>query len=354
MTLAATDADGDALTYAVAAGARARHAQRQRRDGRTYTPAAGYSGADSFTYSASDGSATSNAATVSHHGRRVNRAPVATTGSLTTDQGTAAAVTLQATDPDGDALDVHDRLLARARHPQRHAARRARTRRRRLLRHRLVHVQGERRQAESNVATVSITVSAPLTPPPPTPDEPKPQKTEVADPCRARCSSRRRRAGRSSRLTDTDTLRFGVVFDTTKGTLRLTVAKDRKGDESTLDVTGGQFVATQDKTLLTTLTLTGGNFGVCGKRKLASVATTPPPKKKSVRHLWGNGKGRFRTKGRYSAATVRGTHWLTDDRCDGTLTYVKRGTVSVLDYPEAPHGDGQAGPQLPRAARSAS
>ena len=47
--------------------------------------------------------------------------------------------------------------------------------------------------------------------------------------------------------------------------------------------------------------------------------------------LWGNGKGRFRTNGKYSAATVRGTIWLTEDRCDGTLTTVKRGTVSVRD-----------------------
>jgi hypothetical protein len=52
-----------------------------------------------------------------------------------------------------------------------------------------------------------------------------------------------------------------------------------------------------------------------------------------VRHLWGNGKGRFRTKGRYSSATVRGTHWLTDDRCAGTLTYVARGTVTVVNFP---------------------
>ena len=27
--------------------------------------------------------------------------------------------------------------------------------------------------------------------------------------------------------------------------------------------------------------------------------------------LWGNGKGKFRTSGKYSAATVRGTIWLT-------------------------------------------
>jgi hypothetical protein len=47
--------------------------------------------------------------------------------------------------------------------------------------------------------------------------------------------------------------------------------------------------------------------------------------------LWGSGKGRFRTKGKYSAATVRGTTWLTQERCDGTLTRVRSGTVSVRD-----------------------
>ena len=51
--------------------------------------------------------------------------------------------------------------------------------------------------------------------------------------------------------------------------------------------------------------------------------------------LWGNGKGRFRTNGKYSAATVRGTIWLTEERCDGTLTTVKRGTVSVRDLSAA-------------------
>ncbi|MGO9958959.1 MAG: hypothetical protein ACLP50_23840, partial [Solirubrobacteraceae bacterium] len=42
--------------------------------------------------------------------------------------------------------------------------------------------------------------------------------------------------------------------------------------------------------------------------------------------------GSFRTKGRYSSATVRGTVWETSDRCDGTLTVVKRGVVSVFDF----------------------
>jgi hypothetical protein len=50
-----------------------------------------------------------------------------------------------------------------------------------------------------------------------------------------------------------------------------------------------------------------------------------------VRRLWGSGRGRFRTRGRYGAATVRGTKWLTLDRCDGTNVRVVRGKVSVQD-----------------------
>jgi archaeosine-15-forming tRNA-guanine transglycosylase len=51
-----------------------------------------------------------------------------------------------------------------------------------------------------------------------------------------------------------------------------------------------------------------------------------------VRRLWGRDKGgSFRTHGRHSQATVRGTRWLTVDRCDGTLTRVTDGAVSVRD-----------------------
>ena len=53
--------------------------------------------------------------------------------------------------------------------------------------------------------------------------------------------------------------------------------------------------------------------------------------RRRVRKLWGDGRGRFRTRGRYGAATVRGTKWLTLDRCDGTKVRVVRGKVSVRD-----------------------
>ena len=54
--------------------------------------------------------------------------------------------------------------------------------------------------------------------------------------------------------------------------------------------------------------------------------------KKKKRRLWGDGSGRFRTKGKHSAATVVGTRWLVEDRCTSTLTRVVRGRVSVRDF----------------------
>jgi hypothetical protein len=52
-----------------------------------------------------------------------------------------------------------------------------------------------------------------------------------------------------------------------------------------------------------------------------------------VRELWGRDHGgRFRSHGRHSHATVRGTRWLTADRCDGTLTRVTNGSVAVRDF----------------------
>jgi hypothetical protein len=48
--------------------------------------------------------------------------------------------------------------------------------------------------------------------------------------------------------------------------------------------------------------------------------------------LLGDAKGRFRTRGRFSQATVRGTQWGVRNRCDGTLTIVRRGVVVVNDF----------------------
>ena len=75
----------------------------------------------------------------------------------------------------------------------------------------------------------------------------------------------------------------------------------------------------------TELTLTEA-LASCSNR-----ARTSQSKKPKSRRLWGDGKGKFRTKGRYAAATVRGTRWLTQDTCAGTLIRVTQGTVNVRD-----------------------
>ena len=61
------------------------------------------------------------------------------------------------------------------------------------------------------------------------------------------------------------------------------------------------------------------------------AAGKPKRSKRKVRRLWGKGKGSFRTAGKRSTATVRGTWWLVEDRCDGTLTRVREGRVDVRD-----------------------
>jgi hypothetical protein len=77
---------------------------------------------------------------------------------------------------------------------------------------------------------------------------------------------------------------------------------------------------------VTVLTLSEPLDCKAAKRSLAAA-------KKKSRKLWGDGKGAFRTAGKYSAATVRGTKWLVQDTCTTTTTKVSVGTVEVRDIP---------------------
>jgi hypothetical protein len=95
----------------------------------------------------------------------------------------------------------------------------------------------------------------------------------------------------------------------------------------------------------------------CAPLKGARSAATDKKKgpKGVLGKLWGNGKGKFRTTGKYSSATVRGTIWLTQDECDGTLTKVRRGVVQVRDFKRKKTVSVKAGHSyLARAARVAS
>ena len=136
------------------------------------------------------------------------------------------------------------------------------------------------------------------------------------------------------RLRGAERLPVGTTVDAQEGRVRLTVASDDGGGRSRAVFRDGKFTVTQPPTgaPIATLTLTGPTFrATCGTASAARRGTS-----KRVRRLWGNGRGRFRTSGHYSAATVRGTKWLTEDRCDGTVTRVERGTVEVEDFTDVP------------------
>jgi hypothetical protein len=122
---------------------------------------------------------------------------------------------------------------------------------------------------------------------------------------------------------------IGATVDATNGRVALESVSPT-GIVQSAQFYAGEFVLHQSKGGIMGLTLKGGSFGVCS-RKGTRQLTAVPANKTVVRSLWGNGHGQFATKGRYAAATVRGTVWETIDRCDGTEIYVKQDSVSVLD-----------------------
>jgi hypothetical protein len=122
----------------------------------------------------------------------------------------------------------------------------------------------------------------------------------------------------------------GTRVNAARGVVKLTTALTRSGAGTQSGrFSLGAFVVRQKSTdPLAELTLVGGSFGTCGSARGGAAVFGGS----RVRRLFGDARGRFRTKGRYSSATVRGTAWTIEDRCDGTLTKVKRGSVAVRDF----------------------
>jgi hypothetical protein len=122
---------------------------------------------------------------------------------------------------------------------------------------------------------------------------------------------------------------IGTTIDVTDGRVNLTVGRGPRGGIQGATVFAGKFRLFQKrktrKRRPTTDLILKGRVGPCKKGRKAGAAA------RRKRRLWGNARGRFRSRGRNSAATVRGTVWLVEDRCDGTLTYVRRGKVAVRD-----------------------
>ena len=133
----------------------------------------------------------------------------------------------------------------------------------------------------------------------------------------------------------------GAVVDALRGTVSITTATGKGKQTQTGQFGGAVFKVTQAKAGknkgLTTLALINHAFkgapsyAVCKSRK-ALDASAVALSSRTVQLLRASAHGKFRTSGRYSAATVRGTKWTIADRCDGTLTRDLTDSVLVNDF----------------------
>ncbi|WP_224243882.1 Ig-like domain-containing protein [Hyalangium gracile] len=103
ITLSASDVEGDPLTFAIVSPP-AHGTLAGTPPDVTYTPTAGFHGTDSFTFTASDGVATSELATVSLFVGLVNHPPVALPQSITVAEDSRVDFTPVGSDVDGDIL----------------------------------------------------------------------------------------------------------------------------------------------------------------------------------------------------------------------------------------------------------
>jgi hypothetical protein len=128
----------------------------------------------------------------------------------------------------------------------------------------------------------------------------------------------------------------GSVLDTTRGAVDLRTARPPSSPIQAVQdgqFSAGRFTVLQrpaDKGLSEIDLVIPHTPGACSA--VHGRAKRPPVGPRVLALLRASAHGAFRTRGRYSAATVRGTAWDTIDRCDGTLTRAHRGVVTVRDF----------------------
>ena len=147
--------------------------------------------------------------------------------------------------------------------------------------------------------------------------------------------------GRLVPLTGARQIQSGTEVDALHGTLSLTTATASKKKTQTGRFGGAVFKVTQAKAGankgLATLTLVNNAFkgapsyATCKAHK-ALDASAAAGSSRTLQLLHASAHGKFRTRGRYSAATVLGTIWSIADRCDGTLTRDVTDSVLVNDF----------------------
>ncbi|HEV8151901.1 MAG TPA: hypothetical protein VGP78_03165 [Solirubrobacteraceae bacterium] len=156
-------------------------------------------------------------------------------------------------------------------------------------------------------------------------------RTVVADVTRGTVSVRLPGVEHAVAVADVRAIPSGSVVDTRRGTLTLTSALDTRGHTQRATFSGARFKVVQDKRSagVVDIHLLEPPAGCSRASARAAAVTSRPP---SPRALWSSDNhGRYRTHGRTSVATVRGTRWATTESCGGTRTTVAQGSVVVRD-----------------------
>jgi hypothetical protein len=182
-----------------------------------------------------------------------------------------------------------------------------------------------------SVATAPTPQPTVLPTPTPTPTATPPpefHKDVVVKPVSGKVTVRRPGTNQFVELDSAADIPLGSTIDVKAGRLQLSSVPKQGGAAQTATFYAGVFKITQPGGI-TQLQL-HEPLARCPKRGHASAAAKKK-KKPKTRKLWGEGAGAFRIRGQYSAATVRGTKWLVQDSCAGTLTRVVSGAVSVRD-----------------------
>jgi hypothetical protein len=131
-------------------------------------------------------------------------------------------------------------------------------------------------------------------------------------------------AHRFTQVKTVATLPYGTLVNAVGGHLQVIAAKRGKALESG-EFYDGSFRLTQAHSGVVQAALMGRPRG-CKRDGGAHESRSRTFK------LWGHVHGRYRTRGRYGSASVRGTIWLTENRCDGTFFHVVKGTLFIRDF----------------------
>ncbi|MEN3281870.1 MAG: hypothetical protein V7607_3010 [Solirubrobacteraceae bacterium] len=124
----------------------------------------------------------------------------------------------------------------------------------------------------------------------------------------------------------------GSTIDAREGAVRVATAKNSTGARQEILVSGGPFSVRQaaGKQPTTDLRLVGSPRG-CARSSTGPRAPTDAQAPTLDARVDKRKRGRFRVKGKHSIGAAEGTGWVTEERCDGTFTRVRSGTVRVRD-----------------------